>query len=143
MCVERYQGEIKDKNIKEFDLGNFVTEFRPYKAGSSSEKKIQWEKINHHPQITESIISLNFSYDGHVCKGLPKVGRGLFLWGGWERAQGFTYFGHWCETEEPSMKSFLSLWDVLVTLMAVEKAVIFLSLAWPWAVLMPYQGLAG
>lgn len=39
MCVERYQGKIKDKNIKEFDLRNFVTEFRPYKAGSSSEKK--------------------------------------------------------------------------------------------------------
>ena len=39
MCVERYQGKIEDKNIKEFDLGNFVTEFRPYKAGSSSEKK--------------------------------------------------------------------------------------------------------
>ena len=92
-------------------------------------KKItQWEKINHHPQITESIISLNFSYDDHVCKGLPKVGRGLFLRGGWERAQGFTYLGQWCETEEPSMKSFLSLWDVLVTLMAVGKAVIFLSL---------------
>lgn len=80
MCVERYQGKIKDKNIKEFDLRNFVTEFRPYKAGSSSEKKkIQWEKINPRPQITESIISLNFSCNDHISKGLQKVERGLFL----------------------------------------------------------------
>ena len=75
MCVERYQGKIEDKNIKEFDLGNFVTEFRPYKAGSSSEKRIQWEKINPRPQITESIISLNFSYNDlqGFAKGRERV----------------------------------------------------------------------
>ena len=74
-----------------------------------------------------SIISLNFSYNDHICKDLQKIGRGLFLSGGWERAQGFIYFGHLCETEELSMKSFLSLWDVLVILTAVGQAVIFLS----------------